>query len=172
MSEQLAERIRSILGPYNDDTESIQNLVSKIVLQLDELKAAQAGDGEALVGWRLSNDSLDYGITCYDEDAYRSYIGKGWKLVSMVYTHPQPAQVRFVASCSGLQYENPMACGEVSAVIVGEKRFDLPQPQVNQQLLDDIANMLKAAIGAIKLGQLHDAVNYLNAAIAAAQEGK
>jgi hypothetical protein len=46
------------------------------------------------------------------------------------------AQVRFVAACSGLQYENPMACGEISTVIVGDKRFDLPQPaQVNQQLL-------------------------------------
>lgn len=44
---------------------------------------------------------------------------------------PAQPKVRFVAACSGLQYENPMACGEVSAVIVGDKFFALPaQPKV------------------------------------------
>lgn len=43
---------------------------------------------------------------------------------------------------------------------------------VNQQLLDDIVNLLIAARGAIKLGRGADAYNYIDAAIAAAQEGK
>lgn len=60
MSEQLAERIRSILGPYNDDTESLQNLVSNIVLQLDELKAAQATVNQQLPkGWKIKKVDAD-----------------------------------------------------------------------------------------------------------------
>ena len=45
-----------------------------------------------------------------------------------------------------------------------------PQPVVDQQLLNDIMNMLVAVKGAIKLGRDADACNYINAAIAAAQE--
>jgi hypothetical protein len=47
-----------------------------------------------------------------------------------------------------------------------------PQPvvDVNQQLLNDIINMLVAVKGAIKLGRDADACNYINAAIAAAQD--
>lgn len=41
---------------------------------------------------------------------------------------------------------------------------------VNQQLLGDIINMMIAAKGAIKLGRGADAYNYIDAAIAAAQE--
>ena len=41
---------------------------------------------------------------------------------------------------------------------------------VNQQTLSDIINLMIAVKGAIKLGQLHDAVNYIDAAITAAQE--
>ena len=50
--------------------------------------------------------------------------------------------------------------------------YTTPQPvvDVNQQLLNDIINMLVAAKGAIKLGRDADACNYINAAIAAAQE--
>lgn len=35
-TERLAKRIRDILGPYNDDTESLQNLISKLVLEREE----------------------------------------------------------------------------------------------------------------------------------------
>ena len=45
-----------------------------------------------------------------------------------------------------------------------------PVVDVNQQLLNDIINMLVAVKGAIKLGRDADACNYINAAIAAAQE--
>jgi hypothetical protein len=45
-----------------------------------------------------------------------------------------------------------------------------PVIDVNQQLLNDIINMLVAVKGAIKLGRDADACNYINAAIAAAQE--
>ena len=50
--------------------------------------------------------------------------------------------------------------------------YTTPQPvvDVNQQLLNDIINMLIAVKGAIKLGRDADACNYINAAIAAAQE--
>jgi hypothetical protein len=50
--------------------------------------------------------------------------------------------------------------------------YTTPQPvvDVNQQLLNDIINMLVAVKGAIKLGRDADACNYINAAIAAAQE--
>jgi hypothetical protein len=45
-----------------------------------------------------------------------------------------------------------------------------PVVDVNQQLLNDIINMMIAVKGAIKLGRDADACNYINAAIAAAQE--
>lgn len=35
-TERLAKRIRDILGPYNDDTESLQNLISNLVLEHEE----------------------------------------------------------------------------------------------------------------------------------------
>lgn len=39
-AELLARRIRDILGSYNDDQESLQVLVSNLVLKLDDCKAA------------------------------------------------------------------------------------------------------------------------------------
>jgi hypothetical protein len=50
--------------------------------------------------------------------------------------------------------------------------YTTPQPvvDVNQQLLNDIINMMISVKGAIKLGREADACNYINAAIAAAQE--
>jgi hypothetical protein len=48
--------------------------------------------------------------------------------------------------------------------------YTAPQPVVDQQLLGDIVNLLIAVKGAIKLGRDADACNYINAAIAAAQE--
>ena len=41
--EQLAQRIRDILGPYNDDHESLQNLISNLVLKLDEHESSLQG---------------------------------------------------------------------------------------------------------------------------------
>lgn len=35
-------------------------------------------------------------------------------------------QVTFRAACSGLWYEDPMSCGEVAAVRIGAKTFELP----------------------------------------------
>jgi hypothetical protein len=40
-TEVLAQRIRDILGPYNDDHESLQVLVSNLVLKLDDMQEAQ-----------------------------------------------------------------------------------------------------------------------------------
>jgi hypothetical protein len=45
-----------------------------------------------------------------------------------------------------------------------------PVVDVNQQLLNDIINMMIAVKGAIRLGCYGEAYEYLNAAIAAAQE--
>lgn len=41
----------------------------------------------------------------------------------------EPAAVRFVAACSGLQHFSPGACGQVSAVIVNGDRYELPVPE-------------------------------------------
>ncbi len=51
-----------------------------------------------------------------------------------LYAHPAPPQQdgpipMFQAACSGLWYENPMSCGEVSAVTFGVKHFALPKSE-------------------------------------------
>lgn len=49
-AERLARRIRDILGPYNDDEESLQVLVSSLVLKLDDMQAAaSAHDTEEFI---------------------------------------------------------------------------------------------------------------------------
>jgi len=53
-------------------------------------------------------------------------------LYSPLYTRPIPSQQKkpmFQAACSGLWYENPEACGEVSAVKVGENYYRIPSQQ-------------------------------------------
>jgi hypothetical protein len=153
--EAFEKWLKSELPEYAGDGEASLG-ISKLFFKAWQAAQAQAGESAQIVkpgevGWQLREVYFD------DVDG---------DLEIIAYRAPQLAQqVRFVAACSGLQYENPMACGEVSAVIVGEKRFDLPQPQVNQQLLEALQAVLEC-------GSTTDQwwIDKAKAAIAAAQE--
>jgi hypothetical protein len=92
----------------------------------------------------------------------------------------EPVVDRLLQACQALQSGEPVAVADRGVLNwIDGKQFareaDLyttPQPvdDVNQQLLNEIINMLIAVKGAIKLGRDADACNYINAAIAAAQE--
>lgn len=87
-TERLAKRIRDILGPYNDDTESLQNLISKLVLEREEYfdrigrleQAARATpqvtEGMALVPVEPTEEMLEaavyHAMRETDDDSYRA----------------------------------------------------------------------------------------------------
>ena len=70
--EQLAQRIRDILGPYNDDHESLQNLISNLVLMLDEHE--ESLQGKVLVPSELLQHKA---IGIYSDDRSIDY-NDGW----------------------------------------------------------------------------------------------
>lgn len=92
-TERLAKRIRDILGPYNDDTESLQNLISKLVLEREEYfdrigqleQAARAApalpqipEGMAIVPVEPTDEMVDAGYgalpdcKCTEGDKWRA----------------------------------------------------------------------------------------------------
>jgi hypothetical protein len=63
-TERLARRVRDILGPYNDDRENLQVLVSNLVLKCDELtEAAKAKTAPQIETWIKANSTHNAQVT-------------------------------------------------------------------------------------------------------------
>ena len=133
---------RSSVNPEAGDYANCVDDMPQAQAQSGERKCSECGNGEP--------DLSLYCVRCLNNDH--------WHLID-------PAQAG-----------EPVAVADKGVINwLDGKQFDheadlYTQSAVNQQLLGDIINMMIAVKGAIKLGQLHDAVNYIDAAITAAQE--
>lgn len=121
---QLFREVRFLFAPQHFVSENIQDFVAGSLSELaDLLEAQEKAEPVGVIKTAVSGSSG----TKYTVEFSKNGLPSNTKL----YTHPPKAQTGtdhqfpFEAACSGLRYESPEACGEVSAIHISGKRWAL-----------------------------------------------